>query len=138
MKAWFLILAALLGIVSCQHGPKPPPPASDNKVKAEFANRYKRYRCNGDVPFTEQFKGDGEQFVSKQFGDHLTLKLKLGKLVQLDETPGGPMRTQSQYQHFYDGKLQTESESLFSTCLLNQSDPSHHPNSFNPRSPAHT
>lgn len=115
MKAWFLILAALLGIVSCQHGPKPPPPASDKKVKAEFANRYKRYRCNSDVPFTEQFKGAGEQFRTKQFGDHLTLKLKLGKLVQLDETPGGPMRTQSRYQLLCDGTLQTEAESLFST-----------------------
>lgn len=115
MKACFLIVAVLVGLVSCQQGAKPPPPASDNKVKAEFANRYKRYRCNSNVPFTEQFKGAGEQFVSKQFGDHLTLKLKLGKLIHLDETPGGPMRTQSRYQLFYDGKLQTEAESLFST-----------------------
>jgi hypothetical protein len=115
MKACFLILAVLLGLVSCQQGSKPPPPASDKKVKAEFAKRYKRYRCTSKVPFTEQFKGDGEQFRSRQFGDHLILKLKLGKLVHLNETPGGPMRTQSRYQLFCDGKLQTEAESLFST-----------------------
>ena len=107
-------MAVLPGLVSCQQGSKPPR-MGDEKVKAEFAKRYKRYRCTSEVPFTEQSKGDGDQFRSRKFGDHLTLKLKLGKLVHLDETPGGPMRTQSRYKLFCDEKLQTEAESLFNT-----------------------
>lgn len=50
-----------------------------------------------------------------QLGDHLTLKLKLGKATYADGHPYGPTRTASRYQLFWDGKLVGEAESLFST-----------------------
>lgn len=86
------------------------------QAKAHFVERYSRYQCaRNDIPPKDEFKGPGHRFKSMQLGDHLTLKLKLGKATHADGTPYGPTRTASRYQLFWDGKLVSEAESLFST-----------------------
>lgn len=50
-----------------------------------------------------------------QFGEHLVLKLELGKLVHVNGHASGPMRTKSRYRLFWNGKQVGEAESLFST-----------------------
>lgn len=88
----------------------------EERLKAEFAKTYARYRCNeSDVPASEQSTGPGAKFRSMQFGDHLVLKLKLGKLIYVNgDQNGGPMRTESRYELYWDGKLVSTAESLFS------------------------
>ena len=86
------------------------------QVKARFVERYGRYQCSReDVPQTDEFKGPGHRFKAMQIGDHVTLKLKLGKATYADGSPYGPTRTASRYQLLLDGKLVAEAESLFST-----------------------
>jgi hypothetical protein len=88
----------------------------ERQAKAHFLERYGRYQCSqDDVPQTDESKGPGHRFKSMQLGDHLTLKLKLGKATYADGHPYGPTRTASRYQLFWDGKLVGEAESLFST-----------------------
>ncbi|MDZ4401311.1 hypothetical protein [Prosthecobacter sp.] len=88
----------------------------DRQAKAHFLERYRRYQCSReDVPQTDESKGPGHRFKSMQLGDHLALKLKLGKATYADGLPYGPTRTASRYQLFWDGKLVGEAESLFST-----------------------
>lgn len=92
------------------------PLRQENQAKAEFAARYQSYRCEEvDVPAAELSEGPGTKFRSMQFGDHLTLKLKLGKLIHLNgDENGGPTRTESRYELYWDGKLMAKAESLFS------------------------
>lgn len=83
--------------------------------KARFVERYGRYQCTrDDVPQTDESKRPGHLFKSMQLGDHVTLKLKLGKATYADGTPYGPTRTASRYQLLWDGKLVAEAESLYS------------------------
>lgn len=88
----------------------------DEKLKREFAAHYKSYRCNeSDVPASEHLAAPGAKFRSMHFGDHLVLKLKLGKLIYgTGDRHGGPMRTESRYELYWDGKLVSTAESLFS------------------------
>lgn len=87
-----------------------------DEAKVKFAERHKRYACaREDVPPMEEYKGPGHRFKSMQFGEHLVLKLRLGKATHADGTPYGPTRTQSRYQLLWDNKLVAEAESLFST-----------------------
>lgn len=92
------------------------PLIQDDRLKAEFAARYKKYRCeHKDVPSFEQSSGPGSKFRSTQFGDHLILKLQLGKRIHLKKpNSGGPMRTESRYELYWDEKLVCSAESLFS------------------------
>ena len=93
-----------------------PPPVPDEQPKAEFVERYKRYRCAEDeLPVVEESKGPGQRFRSMQFGEHLVLKLELGKLVRVNGTASGAMRTKSRYRLFWDKTQIGEAESLFST-----------------------
>jgi hypothetical protein len=93
-----------------------PPPVGDEQPKAEFVERYQRYRCaENEVPFVEESQGPGTCFRSMKFGEHLVLKLELGKLVHVNSDTSGPMRTKSRYRLFWDGKQVGEAESLFST-----------------------
>jgi hypothetical protein len=86
------------------------------QAKARFVERYGRYQCTqDDVPQTDESKGPGHRFKSIQLGDHVTLKLKLGKATHADGSPYGPTRTASRYQLLWDGKLVAEAESLYST-----------------------
>ncbi len=86
------------------------------QAKARFVELFGRYQCTlDDVPQTDESKGPGHRFKSMQLGDHVTLKLKLGKATHADGTPYGPTRTASRYQLLWDGKLVAEAESLFST-----------------------
>ncbi len=113
-----LLMACVFWLASCQsesgmHKRVKAPPVGDEKVKAEFIERYKRYRCaENEVPFVEESKGPGVRFRSMQFGEHLVLKLRLGKL---NGDVSGPMRTKSRYRLFWDGQQIGEAESLFST-----------------------
>lgn len=85
------------------------------QAKAHFVERYGHYQCTlDDVPPIDEFKGPGHRFKFMQLGDHMTLKLKLGKATHADGTPYSPTRTASRYQLFWDGKLVSEAESLFS------------------------
>ncbi len=86
------------------------------QAKDHFVERYGRYQCSrDDVPQTDESKVPGHSFKSTQLGDHVTLKLKLGKAIHADGSPYGPTRTASRYQLLWDGKLVAEAESLFST-----------------------
>ena len=88
----------------------------ETNAKVRFLERYGRYQCSlEDVPETEEFKGPGHRFKSMQLGDHLTLKLRLGKDIHANGNPYGPTRTDSRYQLLCDNKLVAEAESLFST-----------------------
>ena len=88
----------------------------ENTRRAEFQEKYKAYLCMpADLPKTQEASGPGDQFKSMQFGEHLVLKLKLGKTQYLDGTPGGRMRTESRYQLFWHNKLVAEAESLYGT-----------------------
>lgn len=83
--------------------------------KARFVERYGRYQCTrADVPQTDESKGPGHRFKSMQLGDHVTLKLKLGKATYANGTLYGPTRTASRYQLLWDSKLVAEAESLYS------------------------
>jgi len=93
-----------------------PQPMLDEQPKAEFVERYKRYRCaENEVPFVEESQRPESRFRSMKFGEHLVLKLELGKLVHVNGEASGPMRTNSRYRLFWDGKQVGEAESLFST-----------------------
>ncbi len=89
---------------------------AQKEAESKFAETYKRYECSrDDIPPTEESKGPGDRFKSMQFGEHLVLKLRLGKAIHPDGNPYGPTRTQSRYQVLWDNKLVAEAESLFST-----------------------
>jgi hypothetical protein len=95
-----------------------PPPVGDEQPKAEFVERYQRYRCaENEVPFVEESQGPGTCFRSLKFEEHLVLKLELGKLAHVNSDTSGPMRTKSRYRLFWDGKQVGEAESLFSTTV---------------------
>lgn len=120
MKTFIFVACAFL-FASCQsesgvtQAPKPPP-LLDEQPKAEFVERYKFYRCaESEVPVIEESQGSGERLRAMQFGEHLVLKLELGKLVCGNGDTSGPMRTKSRYRLFWDGKQVGEAESLFST-----------------------
>ena len=114
-------MTCVFWLASCQpesgmHKRVKAPPVGDENVKAEFAERYERYRCvENEVPFVEESKGPGDGFRSMQFGEHLVLKLKLSELIHVNRDASGPMRTKSRYHLFWDGKQIGEAESLFST-----------------------
>lgn len=118
----FLLVACVFWLVSCQsesgvNKRHKALPVGDEKVKAEFVERYKRYWCGeNEVPFVEEFKGPGDRFRSMQFGEHLVLKLELGKLIHVNGDASGPMRTKSRYHLFWDKRQFGEAESLFSTA----------------------
>ncbi|MCF7787992.1 MAG: hypothetical protein K9N47_17860 [Prosthecobacter sp.] len=98
-----------------------PPPVLDEQPKAEFVDRYKRYRCaENEVPFVEESQGPGDRFKSMAVGEHLVLKLELGKLIHVNGDSSGPMRTKSRYRLFWDGKQVGEAESLFSTTHVGE------------------
>ncbi|MDI1313729.1 hypothetical protein [Prosthecobacter sp.] len=89
----------------------------DKNAKTIFLERYGRYQCTQeDVPKMEESKGPGHRFKSMQLGDHLTLKLRLGKAIYSNGSPYGPTRTESRYQLYWDNKLAAEAESLFSAA----------------------
>lgn len=93
-----------------------PLAAPDTQPKAEFIERYKGYRCaENELPFVEESQGPGSCFRSMKFGEHLVLKLELGKRVHVNGEASGPMRTKSRYRLFWDGMQMGEAESLFST-----------------------
>lgn len=82
---------------------------------AKFREKYKPYECSrDDVPKTQEASGPGQKFKSMQFGDHVVLKLKLGRAIHADGTPYGPTRTESRYQLYWDIVRVAEAESLFS------------------------
>lgn len=87
----------------------------EDSARAKFREQYKQYVCDPeDVPNTQEASGPGEKFKSMQFGDHVVLKLKLGRAIHADGTRYGPTRTESRYQLHWDNELVAEAESLFS------------------------
>lgn len=132
MKKYNLLLLGLIAITGCHSAkPKEAPTwklaeqarldevirqnKAQHEAETKFSEAYKRYECSrDDVPEMEESKGPGDRFKSMQMGDHLVLKLRLGKAVHLDGSPSGPTRTQSRYQLLWDGKKAAEAESLFS------------------------
>jgi hypothetical protein len=90
----------------------------EDSARARFREKYKQYACSlDDVPKTQEASGPGEKFKSMQFGDHVVLKLMLGRAIHADGSPYGPTRTESRYQLNWDNERVAEAESLFSLPL---------------------
>ncbi len=91
----------------------------EESARAKFREKYKQYACSQDEALkTQEASGPGNKFRSMQFGDHVVLKLKLGRAIHADGTPYGPTRTESRYQLYWDNERVAEAESLFSLPLL--------------------